>query len=82
MMRNTLDGCFAGTGKHAQRMRSHYSQQSTTDIWEEIALNSLERVRATIAGQPVDHLTCQPMLMQFAASYSDMKFIDYTKDGR
>lgn len=45
-------------------------------------MNSLERVRATIAGKPVDHLTCQPMLMQFAASYSDMKFIDYTRDGR
>ena len=45
-------------------------------------MNSLERVRATIAGKPVDHLTCQPMLMQFAASYSGMKFIDYTRDGR
>lgn len=45
-------------------------------------MNAIERVRNTIAGQPVDHLCCQPMLMQFAASYSGMKFIDYTKDGR
>ena len=45
-------------------------------------MNALERVRNTILGQPVDHLTCQPMLMQFAASYSGMPFIDYTRDGR
>ena len=45
-------------------------------------MNSIERVRNTIAGKPVDHLCCQPMLMQFAASYSGLKFIDYTKDGR
>jgi MtaA/CmuA family methyltransferase len=45
-------------------------------------LNSLERVRNTVLGKPVDHIACQPMLMQFAASYSGMKFIDYTRDGR
>jgi MtaA/CmuA family methyltransferase len=42
----------------------------------------LERVRNTVLGKPVDHIACQPMLMQFAASYSGMKFIDYTRDGR
>lgn len=45
-------------------------------------MNSLERVRNTVLGKPVDHLSCQPMLMQFAARHSAMKFIDYTKDGR
>jgi MtaA/CmuA family methyltransferase len=42
----------------------------------------LERVRNTVLGKPVDHLACQPMLMQFAARYSGMPFIDYTLDGR
>ena len=45
-------------------------------------MNSLERVRNTVLGKPVDRLAYQPMLMQFAASYSGMKFIDYTRDGR
>ena len=45
-------------------------------------MNSLERVRNTVLGKPVDHLACQPMLMQFAARYSGMPFIDYTLDGR
>ena len=45
-------------------------------------MNSLERVRNTVIGKPVDHLVCQPVLMQFAARYMGMKFIDYTRDGR
>ena len=44
-------------------------------------MNSLERVRNTVRGLPVDHLACQPMLMQFAAAYSGMAYIDYTRDG-
>jgi len=45
-------------------------------------MNSLERVRNTVFGHPVDHLACQPMLMQFAALYSGIPFIDYTRDGK
>jgi uroporphyrinogen-III decarboxylase len=52
------------------------------EFWKETPLNSLERVRNTVLGKPVDRLACQPMLMQFAAYYSGMKFIDYTRDGR
>jgi MtaA/CmuA family methyltransferase len=45
-------------------------------------MNSLERVRSVIAGNPVDHLPAQPMLMMFAAKHAGIEFIDYTKDGR
>ena len=45
-------------------------------------MTSLERVRNTVAGKPVDHLACQPMLMMFPARYSGMKYIDLTRDGR
>ncbi|MDR3677917.1 MAG: uroporphyrinogen decarboxylase family protein [Acidobacteriota bacterium] len=45
-------------------------------------MDSLQRVRNTVFGKPVDHLACQPMLMQFAASHSHMPYIDYTRDGR
>jgi MtaA/CmuA family methyltransferase len=45
-------------------------------------VNSIERIRAVIAGQPVDHLPAQPMLMMFAARHAGMKFMDYTRDGR
>ncbi len=45
-------------------------------------MNSLQRVCNTVLGKSVDHLACQPMLMQFAASHSHMPYIDYTRDGR
>jgi MtaA/CmuA family methyltransferase len=45
-------------------------------------VNSIERIRAVIAGQPVDRLPAQPMLMMFAARHAGMKFMDYTRDGR
>ena len=45
-------------------------------------MNSIERVRATIAGERLDHLAAQPMVMMFAAKNAGMKFIDYTRDGR
>lgn len=45
-------------------------------------MNSLERVRNTLAGKPVDRLACQPMLMMFAAKHAGMRYIDYTRDGR
>ena len=45
-------------------------------------MRSLERVRALIAGQPVDHLPVQPVIMMFAARHMGIPFIDYTRDGR
>lgn len=45
-------------------------------------MTPLERIRATIAGQPVDCLATQPMVMMFAAKHAGMPFIDYTRDGR
>jgi MtaA/CmuA family methyltransferase len=44
-------------------------------------MQSLERVRNTIAGKPVDHLAAQPMSMMFAARHAGIPFIDYTRDG-
>jgi len=44
-------------------------------------MKSIERVRNTIAGNPVDHLAAQPMCMMFSARYSGIPFIDYTRDG-
>ncbi len=44
-------------------------------------MTPLERVRATIAGEPVDSLATQPMVMMFAARHAEMPFIDYTLDG-
>lgn len=41
----------------------------------------MERVRNVVAGLPVDHLPCQPMLMMFAARHAGMPYIDYTRDG-
>jgi len=45
-------------------------------------MRSLERVRALVAGQPVDHLPVQPVIMMFAARHLGIHFIDYTRDGR
>jgi len=45
-------------------------------------MRSLERVRALIAGQPVDHLPVQPVIMMFAARHFGVPYIEYTKDGR
>jgi MtaA/CmuA family methyltransferase len=44
-------------------------------------MRSLERVRALVAGQPVDHLPVQPVIMMFAAKHLGIPFIDYTRDG-
>ena len=44
-------------------------------------MRSLERVRALIAGQPVDHLPVQPVIMMFAARHFGVPYIEYTKDG-
>jgi MtaA/CmuA family methyltransferase len=45
-------------------------------------MRSLERVRALVAGQPVDHLPVQPVVMMFAARHLGIPFIDYTRDGQ
>lgn len=45
-------------------------------------MRSLERVHALVAGQPVDHLPVQPVVMMFAARHLGIPFIDYTRDGR
>jgi len=45
-------------------------------------MRSLERVRAVITGQDVDHLPVQPVVMMFAARHLGIPFIDYTRDGR
>lgn len=43
-------------------------------------MNSLQRVRATLRGEPTDHLPAQPFCMMFAAAYSNTSYIDYTRD--
>jgi len=45
-------------------------------------MTPLERIKCTLAGQPVDCLAAQPMVMMFAAKHAGMAYIDYTKDGR
>jgi MtaA/CmuA family methyltransferase len=45
-------------------------------------MRSTERVQGLIAGRPVDHLPVQPMIMMFAAAYTGIPYIEYTKDGR
>jgi len=45
-------------------------------------MQSLERIRRVIAGESVDHLPGQPMIMMFAARHAGIKYIDYTRDGR
>ena len=44
-------------------------------------MTSLERVRAVIAGEPVDRLPVQPMLMTFAGRYAGIPFGDYCRHG-
>ncbi|HWQ93558.1 MAG TPA: uroporphyrinogen decarboxylase family protein [Clostridia bacterium] len=45
-------------------------------------MRSLDRVRNLVAGQPVDHLPAQPMIMMLAAKHLGVSFLDYTRDGR
>jgi len=45
-------------------------------------MRSLDRVRALVAGHPVDHLPVQPVIMMFAAKHFGIPYIDYTLDGR
>lgn len=45
-------------------------------------MTSLERVRAVVAGAPVDRLPVQPMLMTFAGRYAGIPFGDYCRSGQ
>jgi MtaA/CmuA family methyltransferase len=44
-------------------------------------MRPFDRVRSTIAGQAVDHLAAQPMVMMFAAKHAGIPYIDYTRSG-
>jgi MtaA/CmuA family methyltransferase len=41
-----------------------------------------ERMRRTLAGDPVDRLLAQPLIMQFAARHAGLDYNDYVTDGR
>jgi MtaA/CmuA family methyltransferase len=43
-------------------------------------VNSIERIRAVIAGRPVDRLPVEPMLMMFAAKHINRTYLDYVRD--
>ncbi|MEX1344031.1 MAG: uroporphyrinogen decarboxylase family protein [Candidatus Limnocylindrales bacterium] len=45
-------------------------------------MGSLDRIRGLIAGEPVDHLPVQPLIMQFAARHAGLDYNDYVTDGR
>ena len=45
-------------------------------------MESLERIRGLIAGDPIDHLPAQPMIMQFAAGHTDVDYNHYVTHGR
>jgi MtaA/CmuA family methyltransferase len=45
-------------------------------------MDSLERIRAHVAGQPVDRLPVQPLIMQFAARQAGIHYNDYVTDAR
>jgi MtaA/CmuA family methyltransferase len=45
-------------------------------------MESLERIRGLVAGEPVDHLPAQPMIMQFAARHADVDYNHYVTHGR
>jgi uroporphyrinogen-III decarboxylase len=45
-------------------------------------MNSLERIFATLGGQPVDHLAFLPITMQFAGDLIGAKYRDYVTDYR
>ncbi len=45
-------------------------------------MGSLERIRGLIAGDAVDHLPAQPLIMQLAARHAGLDYNDYVTDGR
>ena len=44
-------------------------------------MTSLERTRGVVAGDPVDRLPVQPMMMTFAARHAGIPFGEYCRDG-
>ena len=46
------------------------------------AMDDLERIRAHVAGRPVDRLPVQPLIMQFAARQAGIHYNDYVTDAR
>jgi MtaA/CmuA family methyltransferase len=45
-------------------------------------MDSLELVRTHVAGDPVDRLPVQPLIMQYAARRAGLDYRDYVRDGR
>lgn len=45
-------------------------------------MDSLARIRGLIAGETIDHLPAQPLIMQFAARHVGVDYNDYVTDGR
>ncbi len=45
-------------------------------------MTSVDRVRAVLAGNAVDRLPVQPMIMMFAARNAGLDYVDYARDGR
>jgi MtaA/CmuA family methyltransferase len=45
-------------------------------------MDSLQRIKTHVAGQPVDHLPVQPLIMQFAAQHAGIHYNDYVTDPR
>ena len=45
-------------------------------------MNGRERIRALVAGQPVDHLPLMPITMQFAAARAGIPYRRYATDHR
>jgi len=45
-------------------------------------MGSLQRIRGLVAGEPIDHLPAQPLIMQFAARHAGLDYNDYVTNGR
>jgi MtaA/CmuA family methyltransferase len=45
-------------------------------------MDNLERIRGVIAGEQVDRLPVQPLIMQFAARHAGLDYNDYVTNGR
>jgi MtaA/CmuA family methyltransferase len=45
-------------------------------------MGSLERIRGLIAGESIDHLPAQPLIMQFAARHAGLDYNDYVTHGQ
>ncbi len=45
-------------------------------------MDTRQRMRATLAGEPVDRLLAQPLIMQFAARHAGIDYNDYVTHGR